>query len=99
MVSTAESANSGSPVARVKVSASKSSWWGCRPYSPQAISWMRRAARSLVSRVFAIPPTSGELSMVSAITAAPWSRTSGSTASQRPRPLSRLTEFTTARPG
>ncbi len=95
IVSTAEARNSSSPVASVKVSASKISAPGSSPYASTQISWMRRATSSFRSAVFAIPDSS----MVSATSAAPCSSASGSTASIRSRPASRLIELITARPG
>jgi len=66
-VCAAESAVSGSPVARVNVSASKISASGSSPYSSVAMAWIRRATSSLRSAVRAMPCSS----MVSAMVAAP----------------------------
>ncbi|MNY03229.1 hypothetical protein D3C86_1358390 [compost metagenome] len=95
MVAAAESLNSSSPVARVKVRSSKMRASFGRPYSPQTMAWMRWATSSLRAAVLAMPTSS----MVSATTAAPCSRTWGSKASMRVRPFSRWTELTMARPG
>ncbi len=56
---------------------------------------MRLATATFFSTVLAMPSSS----MVSATTAAPCSRASGSTRSAFPRPISRLIELMTARPG
>ena len=95
MVSIPEARNSASPVANVKVRSSKINRSGGRPYSPVAISWIRRATSSFRSAVFVMPASS----IVKAITAAPYFMTSGITASMRWRPFSRLIEFTIGQPG
>ena len=95
IVSTAEGFHSSSPVVRVKVSRSKISDSGSSPCSSQAISLIRLAISTLRSAVFAIPTSS----IVSAISAAPCSRASGTTTSALSRPASRLIELTIARPG
>ncbi len=95
IVSTADGLHSSSPVVSVKVSASKISASRSRPCSSQASSTMRRATSSLRSAVLAIPCSS----IVRAISAAPWALARGATTSSLPRPASRLTELTIARPG
>ena len=93
-VSTALCRYSASPVASVKVSASKMSWSGSRPYS-RATATVRRAISTLRSAVWAMPFSS----MVMQTTAAPKRFTSGSTFRTRSPPFSRLTELTMQRPG
>ncbi len=94
-VATALFRNSSSPVASVKVRASKTRSVGWSPKSPVTMSWMRRATSSFRSAVFAIPSSS----MVRATTAAPCFTASGTTSSIRFRPFSRLMELMMARPG
>ena len=95
IVSTADGRHSSSPVVSVKVRASKMSSSGSSPCSPQISSCRRLATSSFRSRVLAMPTSS----IVSAMIAAPWARTSGSTVSSLSRPASRFTEFTMALPG
>ena len=95
IVSTADGRHSCSPVVRVKVSASKISSSGSSPCSPQARSRIRLAISTLRSAVLAMPTSS----IVSAISAAPCLRASGTILSSLSRPASRFVELTIARPG
>ncbi len=96
MVALPDSRYSSSPVARVKVRASKMRAPGSSPYSPTTMSWIFVATPSLASGVLAMPISS---SMVSATTAAPCFLTMGTTWSIFTRPFSMLMELTMARPG
>ena len=82
IVSTALGFHSSSPVVRVKVSASKISSSGSKPWSSTAMSRMRWAISTLRSAVLAMPTSS----IVSAISAAPWALASGITRSALSRP-------------